>query len=71
MKIMFKDFKVEYYRSQYSRIDYPHDACRVTHIPTGKSVISDSERSVYANETKALRELWDNVLGFDPILLKT
>ena len=67
----WKDFKIEYYRSKYSKTDSSHDACRVTYIPTGQFVECDSERSIYANKSLALRILWDDVLKFDPILLKT
>lgn len=71
MSDVWKNFKIEYYRSKHYDISNPPNACRVTYIPTGQSVECDAERSVYRNETKALRELWDNVLKFDPILLKT
>lgn len=32
-------------------------AVKVTHIPTGLSVICSSERSMYANRVKAMEEL--------------
>ncbi len=62
-----KDLKIEYFEAQPTggRLKEHKHAVRITHIPTGIVVMSDTEGTKKLNRQKAMKELKDKALYAD------
>ena len=55
--IRVEDLQVDVFRRLDEKVNQTGSGVRITHIPTGTAVCSESERSVHANRRLALMEL--------------
>lgn len=53
-----KKVKIEPYRSASDRVDIASTACRVTYIPTGKTLTMDKYKDLSKNKVRALQALF-------------
>jgi protein subunit release factor A len=66
MELLQTDLRIDTYSTSPGgqQTNGCYNSVRMTHIPTGLSVISDTERSIYRNKLKAIEELRKKVIDY-------